>query len=142
MRGRAKGSEVSARGRNLRSRITSTARGVGSVLAIMAIVALCCIRSVGADSSVRTITIHAVRYEFDPAEIAVTKGQVVRLVFIADDVGHGISVPGLGIDVELPKHKAQTVTIAPATAGDFDGECSKYCGAGHSDMTFLVHVTP
>jgi cytochrome c oxidase subunit 2 len=138
----AKGPEVLASGRNLQLRITSTARGVGGVFAILAAIALCCMRNVGADTSVRTITVRAVRYEFDPSEITLTKGQVVRLVFVADDVGHGISVPGLGIDVDLPRHKAQTVTIAPATSGDFDGECSKYCGTGHGDMTFLIHVKP
>jgi cytochrome c oxidase subunit 2 len=142
MRGAAKGLESLVSGRNLRLRVARRARGIGGVFAILAVIALCCMRSVGADSSVRTITVHAVRYEFDPSEITLTKGQVARLVFVADDVGHGISVPGLGIDVDLPKHKAQTVTIAPATAGDFDGECSKYCGTGHGDMTFLVHVKP
>jgi cytochrome c oxidase subunit 2 len=97
---------------------------------------------VGADSAVRTITVHAMRYEFDPAEITVRKGQTVQLIFTADDIAHGISIPGLGVEADLPKHKSETVTITPAAAGDFDGECSRYCGTGHSDMTFLVHVKP
>jgi cytochrome c oxidase subunit II len=107
-----------------------------------AVVILCCVPGASAGSAVRTVTVHAVRYEFDPAEITLKKGETVQLVFIADDVAHGIAIDGLGVDVDLPKHKPQAITITPAQVGDFDGECSKYCGTGHSDMTFTVHVQP
>lgn len=121
-----------------RSAIRTAAASIG-VLTIMVFSGL---SGVTADSGMPTYTIHAVRYDFNPAEIDLKKGQTVRLVFIADDVAHGIAIPDLGVDLELPKHKAQTVTITPSAVGDFDGECSKYCGTGHSDMTFLVRVRP
>lgn len=89
-----------------------------------------------------TITIHAARYEFDPEEVTLKRGQTARLVFIADDVPHGIAIDELGVDADLPKHKPVTVILSPSKVGDFDGECSKYCGTGHSDMTFVVHVVP
>lgn len=111
-----------------------------SVVGLM-VIALSGVREVGADS-VSTITIHAVRYAFEPAEITLKKGQTVRLTFVADDVPHGISIDGLGIDADLPKHKPQTLTITPSSVGDFDGECSRYCGVGHGDMTFVVHIVP
>jgi cytochrome c oxidase subunit II len=117
-------------------------RGILAFLSVAAIAVLCCVPRISGENAVPTITIHAVRYEFDPAEITLKKGRQVQLLFIADDVAHGISVPGLNIDADLPKHKAEVVTITPAAVGDFDGECSKYCGVGHSDMTFTVHVTP
>jgi len=113
-----------------------------SGIAVLALAALCCVPSVGADSAVRTITVHAMRYEFDPAEITVRKGQTVQLIFTADDIAHGISIPGLGVEADLPKHKSESLMIKPAAAGDFEGECSRYCGTRHSDMTFLVHVKP
>jgi cytochrome c oxidase subunit 2 len=115
-------------------------RGALAVLAPLAVVVLCCVQTLQADNAEPTITVHAIRYEFDPAEITVQRGKPVRLTFIADDVPHGIAIDDLGIDVDLPKHKAQTITITPAVAGDFEGECSKYCGTGHNDMTFVVHV--
>lgn len=140
---RAESSRTLATVHRRRSRSCSVAlRWVVSSVSLLAMIVLSGLSGATADTGVPTITIHAVRYEFDPAQITLKKGQPVRLVFIADDVAHGISIPDLGVDVELPKHKAETVTIAPGTAGDFDGECSKYCGTGHSDMTFLVHVTP
>jgi cytochrome c oxidase subunit 2 len=115
-------------------------RSAMTVLAVIAVFAVCCVPRTEADNTLRTITVRAARYAFDPAEITVERGQTVRLVFIADDVAHGIAIDDLGIDVDLPKHKAQTITIRPSAVGDFAGKCSKYCGSGHSDMTFLVHV--
>jgi cytochrome c oxidase subunit II len=121
---------------------TSLSRVITASFCLVVILGLLSIGGATADTATPILTIHAVRYRFAPAEITLKKGQPVRLVFIADDVAHGISIPGLGVDVPLPKHKAQSVIVIPGTPGDFDGKCSKYCGTGHSDMTLLVHVTP
>ncbi len=86
------------------------------------------------------ITIHARRYKFVPAEITVAAGKPVKLIFVSDDVGHGISVDGLFSDLNIIPGKPQVVVITPSKAGDFTGECSRYCGSGHERMTFLVHV--
>jgi cytochrome c oxidase subunit 2 len=125
-----------SRARKVAGQFTATS------FSVLAIVALSGMSGATADAGVPTLTIHAVRYQFDPAEITLKKGQPVRLVFTADDVAHGISIPDLGVHLDLPKHKEETVIVTPRIAGDFDGECSKYCGTGHSGMTFLVHVTP
>lgn len=95
-----------------------------------------------AKTEMPVITIHAKRFAFTPPEITLKQGQTVELVFVADDVAHGISIKGLGIDLDLPKHKAQKVTVTPTKVGDFPGECSRYCGNGHDDMKFMVHVQP
>jgi cytochrome c oxidase subunit II len=86
------------------------------------------------------ITIHAKRYEFVPAEITLTAGKPVKLIFIADDVAHGIAIEGLLPDRDINPGKPETVILTPSKAGDFPGECSLYCGAGHERMKFLVHV--
>lgn len=86
------------------------------------------------------ITIHAKRYEFVPSEITVTAGKPVRLVFITDDVAHGIAIDGLLQDRNIEPGKPETVTITPSKTGDFPGVCSRYCGEGHERMKFLVHV--
>jgi cytochrome c oxidase subunit II len=117
-------------------------RVAGAMLAAAAIVLFCSVRWIHADTGVQTIVVHARRYEFSPAEITMKKGDTVKLVFIADDVDHGIAIDDLGLNVDLMKHKPQTISITPSKVGDFDGECSRYCGTGHSDMTFVVHVNP
>lgn len=95
-----------------------------------------------AGTSVPVIEIHAARFAFTPPEITLKQGQSVELIFVADDAEHGIVVKGLGIDLDLPKHKRRKIFLKPDAAGDFAGECSHYCGRGHSRMTFVVHVQP
>lgn len=95
-----------------------------------------------AETKIPTITIHAMRYVFQPSEITLKQGELVRLVFIADDVPHGLSISDLGLDVNIEKKKSRQIVLTPKEVGNFSGRCSWYCGAGHSRMTFQVHVTP
>lgn len=93
-----------------------------------------------AEKKVPVITIHAKRYEFMPAEITLKAGQTVKLIFISDDVSHGVSVDGLLSDLNFKKNQPAEVVITPSKAGDFEGECSRYCGIGHDRMKFSIHV--
>lgn len=111
-------------------------------LAIAALVILGIPNVAPAGTPMRVIDIHAARYAFTPSEITLKQGETVELVFVADDVPHGIVVKSLGIDLELPKNKAERVTLTPEKIGDFPGECSRYCGNGHNHMTFVIHVRP
>lgn len=86
------------------------------------------------------INIHAKRYEFTPAQVTLTVGVPARLVFVADDVAHGISVPGFFFDLDIIPGTPTTVVITPSRVGNFSGECSHYCGAGHRGMKFVIHV--
>jgi cytochrome c oxidase subunit 2 len=95
-----------------------------------------------AQKDMPVITIHARQFQFAPAEITLKKGQSTRLVLIADDVDHGLSVEGLGIDMVVSKDHTNEVVVTPEKAGVFQGACSRYCGPGHSKMTFVIHVEP
>ena len=64
----------------------------------------------------------------------------MRLILISDDVDHGLAVKDLGIRADMPKGKRVEVTVTPDQAGDFKGTCSRFCGAGHGSMKFVVHV--
>lgn len=87
-----------------------------------------------------TVIIHARRYAFVPNAITLKKGQTAKLVLISDDVHHGLAVRGLGIRSDiLPGHRVEAV-VTPTQVGDFAGGCSVYCGSGHRDMEFVVHV--
>jgi cytochrome c oxidase subunit II len=95
-----------------------------------------------ADTKVAIITIHAKRYEFIPSEITLKQGQEVKLVFISNDVPHGIAIMDLGVSLDFRKSRRNQVIITPDKVGTFIGVCSRYCGAGHDRMTFTVHVMP
>lgn len=89
---------------------------------------------------VRTIVIRAKKFEFQPAEITLTKGQPVKLELTSKDVEHTLVIPALGVDAVMKKHHITDVTITPKQDGDFQGKCGKFCGFGHSRMRFVVHV--
>ena len=89
----------------------------------------------------RIIEIHAHRFAFEPSEITLKKGEPVTLRLISDDVPHSLRVPDLKINQEVSKNHPAEVTITPASAGDFKGECGRFCGSGHGKMKFTVHVT-
>ncbi|HEX4022157.1 MAG TPA: cupredoxin domain-containing protein [Acidobacteriaceae bacterium] len=93
-----------------------------------------------AEAKISIFTIHARRYEFLPSEITLKVGQRVKLIFISDDITHGISVEGLLLDLNIRRNKPTEIEITPSKAGDFEGECSRYCGVGHDRMKFSIHV--
>jgi cytochrome c oxidase subunit 2 len=93
-----------------------------------------------AQEPTRTIEIHAKQFEFVPAEITLKKGETVKLVLRSDDVPHALAVEGLPIHAEMVKDHATDVIVTPTETGDFAGKCSKFCGSGHRDMHFVVHV--
>ena len=88
----------------------------------------------------RTITIHAKRYEFVPAEITLKKDQTVELQLTSDDVEHSLVVSDLGINGIMKKGEVTDITVTPTKLGDFRGRCGISCGIGHRNMHFMVHV--
>jgi len=107
-------------------------------------IAALCICSAGiavAEESGRTIEIHAHRFAFTPSEITVKKGETVKLELFSDDVPHSLQIKDLGINQVVTKGKPAEVTFTPDKAGDFHGQCGRFCGAGHGQMSISVHVT-
>lgn len=88
----------------------------------------------------RTVVIHGKKYEFDPSEITLKKGETVKLELTSDDVEHSLVVRGLGINGIMKKGEMTDVVVTPKETGDFPGKCGKFCGRGHGKMHFVVHV--
>ncbi len=88
----------------------------------------------------KTIVIHARKYAFTPNAITLKKDETVKLVLISDDVHHSLAVRGLGIRSDIKPGHPVDVFVTPTTVGDFPGACSFFCGSGHRDMEFMVHV--
>jgi len=88
----------------------------------------------------RVITIHAARFEFKPSAITLHVGERTKLIFVSDDVDHGISVDGLPIDIEIHKGLPGSIVITPEKVAELTGMCSIYCGPGHSQMLLTIHV--
>jgi cytochrome c oxidase subunit 2 len=112
-------------------------------LKLVFVVALCisALKCTATQEPNKTIEIHAHRFAFSPSEITVKKGETVRLKLISDDVPHSLLIKDLGINQVMTKGKPAQVTFTPQQAGDFQGQCGHFCGAGHGKMTIAVHVT-
>src|SRR5580658_9638972 len=97
-------------------------------------------RMARAQAAPQRIEITAKRFAFDPGEITLKKGQPVVLVLKSADVGHGIRIRELNVDVKVSKGGTAQVQFTPDKTGDFVGHCSVFCGSGHGSMVFKVHV--
>ena len=88
----------------------------------------------------RSVDVKAKRYAFEPAEITVKRGESVQLRLTSADVAHGLRIRELKIDVHASKGKTAVTTFTPQNPGTFVGHCSVFCGSGHGEMTFTIHV--
>jgi cytochrome c oxidase subunit 2 len=95
---------------------------------------------VHAQTAPRRIEVTAKRFDFIPAEITVKKGEPVVIVLKSVDVAHGLSFRGLGVNVKVGKGQTGELAFTPTKTGDFVGQCSIFCGAGHGRMKLTLHV--
>lgn len=94
-------------------------------------------------SAPHRVEVVAKRFSYQPSEITVKKGEPVLLVVTSQDVGHGLRIRELNVDLKTPKSGGTTqVQFTPNLTGDFVGHCSVFCGAGHGSMTLTLHVVP
>lgn len=93
-----------------------------------------------AEEAPQKIEITAKRFEFDPGEITVKKGQPVVLILKSADVAHGIRIRELNVEVKAGKGGTAEVQFTPDKTGEFVGHCSVFCGSGHGSMVFKVRV--
>jgi cytochrome c oxidase subunit II len=93
-----------------------------------------------AQAGVKKIEITAKRFEYTPGEITLKKGEPVVLVVKSLDVGHGLRVKELNIDLKVKKGETTEVQVTPEKTGDFVGHCSVFCGPGHGSMKMTIHV--
>ncbi len=91
-------------------------------------------------ADVKTIQVHAKRFEYVPAEITMKKGETVKLELVSDDVAHSLRIDPLNVNVRMPVGETVETTITPEQTGDFKGRCGVYCGKGHGEMFFTIHV--
>jgi len=90
--------------------------------------------------SSKTITITASKFQFEPNEITVKKGQEVTLVIQSKDVTHGLAIKDFGVKTEIKKGQDTEVKFTPTKSGDFEGKCAHFCGKGHGSMKMTIHV--
>jgi plastocyanin len=63
------------------------------------------------------------KYDFNPADITVKKGETVTLNLTSDSEFHSFTVDSLGIDVEVDAGTSEEITFTFSEAGTFDLIC-------------------
>ncbi len=81
----------------------------------------------------RTIHMGARQYVWEPATITAKKGELVRLIIHNADVKHGLVIPDLGVNQDVPEDGA-VVEFVASKVGTFEFFCSVWCGEGHMEM--------
>jgi cytochrome c oxidase subunit II len=92
------------------------------------------------EATPQRVEITAQQFVFKPGEITVKVGQPVVLVLKSLDVGHGLRIRDLGVDIKVKAGETAEVAFTPNKTGDFIGHCSVFCGSAHGSMTFTLHV--
>jgi len=94
----------------------------------------------GHAESAKTITISASKFQFEPNDITVKKGEEVVMIIQSQDVTHGLLLEDFGVKTDIKKGQPTEVKFTPQTAGTFGGKCAHFCGKGHGSMTMTIHV--
>lgn len=87
----------------------------------------------------RTIHMGVRQYAWDPDVLHVKQGEFVRLVIHNADVPHGIVIPELGVQADIPPEGA-VVEFVASKKGSYRIFCSVWCGEGHMQMQAMLVV--
>lgn len=87
-----------------------------------------------ATPSVKSFSIVAKNWVFEPATITVKKGDTVKLSIKSVDVDHGFALSAFNVNKPLKPGQTTTVEFVADKTGSFTFFCSVFCGSGHSGM--------
>jgi len=89
----------------------------------------------------KVIRVKAKKFEFNPSEIVVKKGELIMLELTSEDITHGFKLPDLGVRTEVKPGTVSHLRITPDKTGKFSFTCDVFCGSGHEDMSGIFVVT-
>lgn len=94
------------------------------------------------ETKVRKVRVSAERFHFIPSRIRVKRNTLLEIELSSQDTFHGFRMPKAKIDVTIPARGQGKVKIRfrARKAGNYDFECSRPCGAGHTMMRGTIVV--
>ena len=98
-------------------------------------------KSALSEDSARIVKISAKRYEYNPNEITLKKGQPVVFQLTTEDRLHGFIIPGMKVRADIVPGKVTELKVTPEKTGVFYFNCDDFCGSGHEDMIGKITVT-
>ncbi len=90
----------------------------------------------------RVIAITAKRFEYNPSQITLQKGELVTFRMESLDVTHGLYLDGYGINIKARPGLIGKATFRADKGGRFTFRCSETCGEFHPYMIGYLTVEP
>jgi len=90
----------------------------------------------GGAGNVQEVTITAVNWKFEPAEIRAKVGDTLKVTLVNEQGAHGVEFADLGVN--LKNNESQEIKLDKA--GTYEYFCSIQCGQGHDNMTGMLVV--
>ncbi len=85
--------------------------------------------------SIKTFSLVAKQWAFEPGTVTVTKGDTVHLIITSKDVTHGFKIQEYGINEKINPGKKTEIEFVADKVGTFSFFCSVPCGKGHTGMS-------
>ena len=85
--------------------------------------------------------IAARKFEYEPREIRLKKGEPVTLEFTSLDVPMGFNSADFNVRADILPGKVTSLLFTPDKAGKFVFFCDVFCGNGHEEMEGALIVT-
>ncbi len=85
-------------------------------------------------NKIKEIDMEAFQFGFEPENIVVSQGDIVKITISSRDVIHGFYIKEYGINVSVSKGEPKKIEFIADKVGVFPVLCSVYCGRGHSGM--------
>lgn len=79
---------------------------------------------------------------FSPDRLTLRAGETVRLRISSPDVVHGLTIPGLDVNIdEIYPGKVVEIDVTPDKPGRYAFACTRWCGVDHWRMRGVIEVS-
>ena len=81
-------------------------------------------------------------WTFNPAEITVPAGSIVKFYVTSRDVQHGFKLQNTNVNMQIVPGQVSSLAVKFDEPGEYEFICTEYCGIAHATMYGKVIVTP
>jgi cytochrome c oxidase subunit 2 len=89
----------------------------------------------------RVVQVRARRFEFEPGDIRLTRGEAVTLEFTSLDVPMGFNLSEFGLRTDILPGVVTRLAFTPDKRGEFPFHCDIFCGSGHETMSGVINIS-
>jgi len=75
-------------------------------------------------------------------ELVVPLGEAIKLNVTSLDVVHSLYIPAFRIKIDAVKGMETYAWFSADKIGEYDIQCTEYCGTGHSEMLAKLRIVP